>query len=130
MKCSDSVWSPSSVHRCLCQIGTNQSARTDLDSAKISSDYIGLRGIPHRNGAEYVGESKDLLFVVPYNTSWPINHCPHLNQVGQWGTYLWSHATANWLGTTLDAKINTSLANMIEMETMIDWPTGVAWDHK
>ena len=33
------------------------------------------------------------LFVVPCNTGWPINHCPHLNQIGQWGTYLWSHAT-------------------------------------
>ena len=33
------------------------------------------------------------LFVVPYNTGWPIKHCPHPHQVGQWGTYLWSHAT-------------------------------------
>ena len=36
--------------------------RTDSDSAKISSDSIGLRGIPYRNGVEYVGESKDLKF--------------------------------------------------------------------
>ena len=46
-------------------IGTSQSARTDSDSAKISSDSIGLRGIPHRNGAEYVGESKDLAGIHP-----------------------------------------------------------------
>ena len=44
----------------VCQIGTSQSTRTDSDSAKISSDSIGLRGILHRNGVEYVRESKDL----------------------------------------------------------------------
>jgi len=84
------------------------------------------------------------LFVVPYNTGWPTKHCLHPNQVGQWGTYLWSHATANWLGVTWDDKIstplvnqcrmepqiNTLLANLIEMGTMLDWPTGVVWDHK
>ena len=36
--------------------------RTDTDSVLISTDSIGLRAIPHRNGAEYVGESKDLWF--------------------------------------------------------------------
>ena len=33
------------------------------------------------------------LFVVPCNTGWPTNHCPHPNQVGQWGTYLWSNTS-------------------------------------
>ena len=91
--------------------------------------------IQHRLANEVVSPSQSgwpmgYLFVVPCNTGWPTNHCPHLNQVGQWGTYLWSHATANWLGITLDAKINTSLANVIGMGTMIYWPTSVAWDHK
>ena len=27
-------------------------------------------------------------------------------------------------------QIGTPLANLIEMGTMIDWPTGVVWDHK
>ena len=48
------------LHRCPCQIGTSQSVWTDSDSAKISSDSIGLHGILHQNGAEYMGESKDL----------------------------------------------------------------------
>ena len=51
------------LHRCPCQIGTSQCMRTDLDSAQISPDSIGLCGIPHQNGAEYVGESKDLIIL-------------------------------------------------------------------
>ena len=46
--------------KCYCQIGTSQSMQTDSDSAQISSDSIRLCGIPHQNGAEYVGESKEL----------------------------------------------------------------------
>ena len=34
--------------------------QTDSDSVQISTDSIGLHAIPHRNGAEYMGESKDL----------------------------------------------------------------------
>ena len=49
------------------------------------------------------------LFVVPYNTGWPTNHCPHLNQVGQWGTYLWSHATP--VGQSIIVPISIRLAN-------------------
>ena len=41
-------------------LAPGQSVRTDSDSVQISTDSIGLRAIPHRNGAEYVGESKDL----------------------------------------------------------------------
>jgi hypothetical protein len=84
MKCSDSTRSPSSVHRCLCQIGTSQSARTDSDSAKISSDSIRLRGIPHRNGVEYVGESKDLGFKGLDQESWKSLHPDGLHQESIW----------------------------------------------
>ena len=49
------------------------------------------------------------LFVVPYNTSWPTNHCPHPNQVGQYGTYLWSHTTP--VGQPIIVPIPIRLAN-------------------
>ena len=49
------------------------------------------------------------LFVVPYNTSWPTNHCPHPNQLGQWGTYLWSHVTL--VGQQIIVPISIRLAN-------------------
>src|SRR5882762_2396228 len=42
------------------KLAPGQSVRTDSDSMQISTDSIGLRAIPHRNGVEYVGESKDL----------------------------------------------------------------------
>jgi len=42
------------------KLAPGQSVRTDSDSVQISTDSIGLRAIPHRNGVEYVGESKDL----------------------------------------------------------------------
>ena len=40
---------------------TTESMRTDSDSTQISLDSIGLRAIPHQNGVEYMGESKDLM---------------------------------------------------------------------
>ena len=42
------------------KLAPGQSMRTDSDSMQISMDSIGLRAILHRNGVEYVGESKDL----------------------------------------------------------------------
>ena len=42
------------------KLAPGQSVQTDSDSMQISTDSIGLRAIPHWNGAEYVGESKDL----------------------------------------------------------------------
>ena len=76
------------------------------------------------------------LFVVPCNTSWPTNHCPHLNQIGQWGTYLWSHATpvgqpiivpipirlAN--GVPICGPIQHRLANKSLSPSLSDWPMG------
>ena len=62
------------------------------------------------------------LFVVPYNTGWPTKHCLHPNPVGQWGTYLWSHATANWLGVTWDDKI--SIGQLVSYGTTNEYPIG------
>ena len=70
------------------------------------------------------------LFVVPCNTGWPINHCPHPNHVGQWGIYFGIQCNTQPVGCCMRPQIGTPLANLIEMGTMIDWPTGVAWDHK
>ena len=102
--------------------------------------------------------------VSPSETDWPIKWCSHANQVGQWGTYLWSHATpvgqsiivpipirlANGVpicgptpvGQSIIVPISIRVANGVlicgpiqhrlanQSGTMIDWPTGVAWDHK
>ena len=76
------------------------------------------------------------LFVVPCNTGWPVNHCLHPNQVGQRGTYLWSHATpvGQWgtylwshttpVGQSIIVPISIRLANGAPICGLIQQPTG------